>query len=80
MLQLVISLVTHLGFRYICLGQGVRLMPLTQKQRDLKRRRRRVRKLRELKSRLAVTQDTKTRRMLLEKIKQISPWDEVLNE
>jgi hypothetical protein len=55
-------------------------MPLTQKQRDLKRKRRRVRKLRELKAKLAVTQDTKTRRILLEKIKLISPWDEVLNE
>lgn len=55
-------------------------MPLTQKQRDLRRKRRRIRKLRELKSRLAATQDTKTRRMLLEKIKQISPWDDVLEE
>ena len=55
-------------------------MPLTQKQRDLRRKRRRVRKLRELKSKLANTQDTKTRRLLLEKIKQISPWDDVLNE
>lgn len=55
-------------------------MPLTQKQRDLKRKRRRVRKLRDLKARLANTQDTKTRRILLDKIRQLSPWDEVLEE
>lgn len=55
-------------------------MPLTQKQRDQRRRQRRVRKLRALKARLAATEDTKVRRMLLEKIKQLSPWDEILAE
>jgi hypothetical protein len=55
-------------------------MPLTQKQRDLKRKRRRIRKLRELKIKLTDTQDTKTRRKILEKIRQISPWDEALAE
>ncbi len=55
-------------------------MPLTQKQRDLNRKRRRIRKLRELKRRLTAAQDMKTRRILLEKIKYISPWDSVLEE
>ena len=55
-------------------------MPLTQKQRDLKRKRRRTRKLRALKLKLVDTQDTTTRRKILEKIRQISPWDESLSE
>jgi hypothetical protein len=55
-------------------------MPLTQKQRDLKRRQRRVRKLRELKAKLSEAEDTKFRRKLLEKIKLIAPWDPVLEE
>jgi hypothetical protein len=55
-------------------------MPRTQNQRDLKRKKRRIRKLRKLKVRLTATQDLKTRRILLEKIKQISPWDPLLEE
>ena len=50
-------------------------MPMTDKQRQLRRRQRRVRKLRELKSRLDVTQDSKIRKRLIEKIKRISPWE-----
>ena len=50
-------------------------MPMTDKQGQLRIRQRRVRKLRELKSKLDETQDSKTRRRLIEKIKRISPWE-----
>lgn len=49
-------------------------MPMTDKQRVMRRRQRRVRKMRELKIRLEKTQDSKTRKILIEKIKRISPW------
>ncbi len=50
-------------------------MPMTDKQRNIRRRQRRVRKLRLLKARLAETQDSKTRDRLIEKIRRISPWE-----
>ena len=50
-------------------------MPMTDKQRQLRRRQRRVRKLRKLKNRLVNTQDSKTRKRLIEKVKRISPWE-----
>jgi hypothetical protein len=50
-------------------------MPMTDKQRSIRRRQRRVRKLRELKARLQQTQDTMARRRLIEKIRRISPWE-----
>jgi hypothetical protein len=55
-------------------------MPMTEKQRQLRRRQRRVRKLRELKIRLEETQDTKTQRRLIEKIRRISPWEPILDK
>jgi hypothetical protein len=54
-------------------------MPLTSRQKDIRRRQRRVRKLRGLKQKLAQTQDTAKRKKLLEKIQKLSPWDEVLS-
>jgi hypothetical protein len=55
-------------------------MPLTSRQKDIRRRQRRVRKLRDLKQRLTQTQDAAKRKVILEKIRKLSPWDEVLNE
>lgn len=55
-------------------------MPLTSRQRVIRRRQRRVRKLRELKRELAQTQDGAKRKKILEKIKKLSPWDPVLTE
>jgi hypothetical protein len=52
-------------------------MPMTEKQRNIRRRQRRVRKLRALKARLEDTQDVKTRRRLIEKIRRISPWEPI---
>jgi hypothetical protein len=50
-------------------------MPMTSKQRNIRRRQRRVRKLRLLKARLTETQDSRTRERLIEKIRRISPWE-----
>jgi hypothetical protein len=50
-------------------------MPMTERQRNIRRRQRRVRKLRALKARLEQTQDVKTRRRLIDKIRRISPWE-----
>jgi len=55
-------------------------MPLTSRQRDLKRRQRRQRKIRELKRLLAESNNTLERRKLLEKIRKFSPWDPILDE
>ena len=55
-------------------------MPLTSRQKDIRRRQRRVRKLRELKQKLSQTQDAAKRRVILEKIRKLSPWDEVFDE
>lgn len=52
-------------------------MPLTSKQRNLKRRQRRIRKLRALQRMLEETTDTKRRRELIAKIRKISPRAEV---
>jgi hypothetical protein len=55
-------------------------MPLTSRQRVIRRRQRRVRKLRELKRELSQTQDSVRRKKILEKIRKLSPWDPVLSE
>jgi hypothetical protein len=52
-------------------------MPLNARQRKLRRRQRRVRKLRFLKSRLAESQDVRNRKRLIEKIRKISPWEPI---
>ena len=52
-------------------------MPLTSKQRRLKRRQRRVRKLRSLRAQLEATTDTKRRRLLIAKIRKLSPATEL---
>jgi hypothetical protein len=55
-------------------------MPLTSRQRNMRRKQRRVRKLRELKTRLEKTQDSTKRKRILEKIRKLSPWDPILKE
>jgi hypothetical protein len=55
-------------------------MPMTAKQRLLRRRQRRVRKLRDLKTRLEDTTDNKKRKRLMEKIRRISPWEPLLDK
>ena len=50
-------------------------MPMTEKQRNIRRRQRRVRKLRLLKAQLTETQDSKKRDRIIEKIRRISPWE-----
>ena len=55
-------------------------MPLTSRQRVIRRRQRRVRKIRELKQQLAQTQDHAKRKKLLEKLRIHSPWDSLLSE
>lgn len=52
-------------------------MPLTSKQRRLKRRQRRVRKLRDLRTQLEQTTDSKRRKILIAKIRKLSPQAEV---
>jgi len=64
------------SLREFLIGRGV-FMPMTENQRNLRRRQRRVRKLRALKTRLEDTQDVKTRRRLIEKIRRISPWEPI---
>ncbi len=55
-------------------------MPLTSRQRFLRRKQRRVHKLKKLKERLSQTQDSTKRQKILEKIQKLSPWDPVLSE
>ena len=50
-------------------------MPLTSKQRDLHRRQRRVRKIRELKKRIENSTDAAERKRLTEKLLRISPFE-----
>jgi hypothetical protein len=50
-------------------------MPMTAKQRKLRRRQRRVRKLRRLKKDLELAQDRASREKIIEKIRKISPWE-----
>jgi hypothetical protein len=50
-------------------------MPMTEKQRKIRRRQRRVRKLRALKAKLEETQDSRARKKIIEKIRRISPWE-----
>ncbi len=50
-------------------------MPLTQRQRNLRRRQRRVRKLRRLKKDLEMAQDRASREKIIEKIRKIAPWE-----
>jgi hypothetical protein len=52
-------------------------MPLTSKQRDLRRRQRRVRKIRELKKRIENSTDAVERKRLTEKLLRISPFEAV---
>ena len=50
-------------------------MPMVERQREIRRRQRRVRKVRDLKVRLATTQDSKVRKRLLEKLQRLVPWE-----
>lgn len=52
-------------------------MPMTAKQKLLERRRRRVGKLRALKTKFKATQDSKVRERLLAKIRKLSPFETV---
>lgn len=56
---------------------GGRPMPMREKDRNLRRRRRRVLKLRRLKALLADAKDLKTRQRLIAKIQKIDPWHEI---
>ncbi len=55
-------------------------MPLKERERELHRKQRRARKLRELKSKLIQTQDREKRRKILEKIRKLSPGDPIFKE
>ncbi len=50
-------------------------MGMVERQRELHRRQRRVRKVRELKARLATTQDSRVRKRILEKLQRLLPWE-----
>jgi len=50
-------------------------MGKVERQREIDRRQRRVRKLRALKLRLATTQDSRIRKRLIDKIRRLSPWE-----
>lgn len=52
-------------------------MPMREKDRNLKRTRRRVLKLRHLKKQLAESKDLKTRQRLEAKIRRLDPWHEI---
>lgn len=52
-------------------------MPLTQRDRDRKRRQRRQKKMKELKLRLEQAKDPKEKEIIIEKIRQVSPWIEI---
>jgi len=55
-------------------------MPLTSRQRFLRKKQRRVRKLRQLKKQLSQTQDNTKRQKILDRIRKLSPWDPVLSQ
>ncbi|HET7010844.1 MAG TPA: DUF6800 family protein [Anaerolineales bacterium] len=50
---------------------------MVERQREIRRRRRRVTKVRELKARLATTQDSKIRKRLMDKLQKLVPWEPV---
>jgi hypothetical protein len=50
-------------------------MGMVERQRELHRRQRRVRKVRELKIRLANTQDSRVKKKILEKLQRLVPWE-----
>ena len=50
-------------------------MPMTERQRNIRRRQRRVRKLRRLKKDLELAQDRTSREKIIEAIRKISPWE-----
>jgi hypothetical protein len=50
-------------------------MSMVERQREIRRRQRRVRKVREIKARLVTTQDSKIRKRLLEKLQRLVPWE-----
>lgn len=52
-------------------------MPMREKDRNLRKRRRRVLKLRRLKALLSDAKDLKTRQQLIAKIHKIDPWHEI---
>lgn len=52
-------------------------MPLTSKQRALRRRQRRVRKIRDLKQRIASSTDATERKRLSEKLLRVSPFETI---
>ena len=56
---------------------GGETMPMREKDRNLRRRRRRVLKLRRLKALLVDSKDLKTRQRLIEKIHKLDPWHEI---
>jgi hypothetical protein len=51
------------------------LMSMVERQRELHRRQRRVRKVRELKAQLAATQDSKVRKKIQDKLQRLVPWE-----
>jgi len=50
-------------------------MSMVERQRELHRRQRRVRKVRELKAQLAATQDSKVRKKIQDKLHRLVPWE-----
>jgi len=52
-------------------------MPMREKDRKLRRKRRRVLKLRRLKAMLADAKDLKTKQNLIQKIRKLDPWYEI---
>jgi len=52
-------------------------MPLHARQRSLKKKQRRVKKLRYLKARIRETKDLKEKDRLIAKLRKISPWEPV---
>ena len=50
-------------------------MPMTERQRNIRRRQRRVRKLRRLKKDFEIAQDRASREKIIEAIRKISPWE-----
>jgi hypothetical protein len=55
-------------------------MPLTEKDRKRRRRQRRQKKMSLLKKKLAGATDTKTKNILIEKIRRYQPWWEGLEK
>lgn len=50
-------------------------MTMVERQREIHRRQRRVRKVRELKARLATAQDSKVRKKILDELLRLVPWE-----